>query len=491
MKSSLHAAFTVIWLFIVASCIATGFLMLGLYRLGVDARVDTVAARVDKAEAALRTRFAVYAQSYPTAPDFTDLQRRRELALILQIVLQDYEDVEGGFYAPSAGFVAYAFPSYEGSGTKQDVPEAEAARIAALAERVATSGRADVQRTAGARQTLILAAAPVAAGDQRLAVWVMSRAHVRADSGATRLELGIGLLGFFVVASGLALLYTIRRWNDALARLGRDLSDVARDDAWEPTPTGHRDLDRVATMVAALHCRLAEQNDAARRMQTELARAQRVATVGRMSAQLVHEIRNPLAAMRLHAENARAGATDRDVALARILDDVRRLDDLLGRMQAMTRLNALDRRPVALDAWLAETLAPLAARAADAGVELSSSSVPIDWPIDPAQLSRAVGNLVVNAIQHVPTPGGHVAVRIDADPHERCRIIVEDDGPGIADDALERIFEPFHTTRAEGSGLGLSIAREIVEAHGGTLEARRRDDRPGAVFVIALPWPES
>lgn len=498
MKSSLHAAFVGIWLFVVAVCVALAILMQGLYRLGVDARVDTVAARVDKAASALQTRFALYAASYASAPDFTDAQRRRELGLILQIVLQEFDDVEGGFFAPQAGFIAYAYPSYEGSATKQDVPEAESARIAGLAQAVVDGGAPQSLRSVGARQTLILEAKPVGAGAAKLAVWVMSRAHVRADDGSNRLLVGLGVLGFFVVASGLAMLWILQRWTRALARLDDGIAHAPADRPLELEPTGHRDLDRVAAMVTSLHARLAEQRDASRRLASELARAQRVATVGRMAAQLVHEIRNPIAAMRLRAENALAGAGDRDAALDHILGDVHRLDDLLERMQAMTRLNALNVQPVPLAAWLARCVASLQERADERVVTLAADAPDATWPIDAEQMARALGNLVINAIRHAPQGDGRVDTRITIEPERRCRIHVGDNGPGIDDAALDDIFDAFHTTHAEGTGLGLSIAREIVEAHGGTLRALPRGETgdllaasTGAVFLIELPWPAS
>ena len=495
MRSSLHSAFVGIWLFIVASCVALAVLMQGLYHLGTDARADTVAARVDRAAIALRTRFGLYAKSYPTAPDFSDEQRRRELGLILQIVLEEYEDVEGGFYAPQAGFLAYAFPSYEGSGTKQDVPAAESARIAALAQHVIDSGKSDTERTVGARQTLILESVPVGSVDHPLAVWVMSRAHVRADDGSRRLLVGLAWLGFFVLASGAVLLMVLRRWNRALAELGRGIADAPAGQAWQMQPTGHRDLDQVATMVSSLHRRLDEQHRTAVRLENELARAQRVATVGRMTAQLVHEIRNPIAAMRLRAENALAGAGDARIALDHILKDVHRLDDLLERLQATTRLNALRLVHVPVDRWLADVLEPCREQAANRRVAITLDAPAATWPFDPTQLARAVDNLVANAVQHVRSDTGEVVVTAAVELGVLCRIAVDDNGPGIAAESQETIFDPFHTTRADGTGLGLSIAREIVEAHGGTLRAvptdRSSSRLQGAHFVIELPWPAS
>lgn len=122
------------------------------------------------------------------------------------------------------------------------------------------------------------------------------------------------------------------------------------------------------------------------------------------------------------------------------------------------------------------------------GVTLIHEAPGSTWMFDADQMARALGNLVINAIQHAPRGSGRVEVHVS----------IGANGPGIADEALDEVFEAFHTARAEGSGLGLSIARAIVEAHGGTARARSRDEAattafttPGALFLIDLPWPAS
>jgi signal transduction histidine kinase len=148
--------------------------------------------------------------------------------------------------------------------------------------------------------------------------------------------------------------------------------------------------------------------------------------------------------------------------------------------------------------WLADCVAALQERADERAVTLVHEASDTTWPIDADQMARALGNLLINAIQHAPQGSGRVDVRVVIADDRHCRIGVGDNGPGIADEALAMVFEPFHTTRADGSGLGLSIAREIVEAHGGTLRALSRHEAAtaafpstGAMFLIELPWPAS
>ncbi len=107
------------------------------------------------------------------------------------------------------------------------------------------------------------------------------------------------------------------------------------------------------------------------------------------------------------------------------------------------------------------------------------------WSFDAKSLARAVENLLLNAIQHTP-PDGRVtlgAERLDT----LCRLRVADTGPGVAPADAERIFEPFVTTRADGVGLGLSLVREIAEAHGGSARCLPPNETSGATFVIEIP----
>jgi hypothetical protein len=207
VKVSLRAALTGLWLLIVVICLALAVLMAGLFQLGVGAEIRSVQAEVLRAGRAMQQRFDVYLASYNPPPKaFTDEQRRRELELIVQLVLGDYKGVEGGFWSERGGFVAYAFPTYEGETPKKDVPQAEAGRIAKVAADALESHRALERRFDGETESLILCARPVGDAGQSLVAWTMSRAHVSAGAayraqerrivGQPRMEHGENLAPF-------------------------------------------------------------------------------------------------------------------------------------------------------------------------------------------------------------------------------------------------------------------------------------------------------
>ncbi len=166
-----------------------------------------------------------------------------------------------------------------------------------------------------------------------------------------------------------------------------------------------------------------------------------------------------------------------------ILGHIGRLDRLLAEMLAFAQPVALHQQLVPLEAYVGERIEALRERAEVAGVSLQGHADGASCAFDPEQMSRAIDNLLINALQHTPA-GGLVELKA-AVADRTITFTVTDTGPGIAPDIAARLFEPFATSRADGVGLGLSIVREIAAAHGGTVELAKGDT--GATFIIALP----
>jgi signal transduction histidine kinase len=219
------------------------------------------------------------------------------------------------------------------------------------------------------------------------------------------------------------------------------------------------------------------------------ARAARGDALTRVAAMATHEIRNPLSVIRGTVELLveRSGATlgERDrQALADILGEVERLRRLTQELGDLASERPLDVEPTDLSALLAD-----AARAAEAtfpGIEIRLE-VAVDGPVpvDAARLRQVLANLLANAAQ----AQGRGEIRLAADRRGgSVRILVHDRGPGIAEGESARVFDLYFTTKSEGTGLGLAVARRLCERHGGTL-VHRRDLGPGTAFEITLPAP--
>lgn len=234
----------------------------------------------------------------------------------------------------------------------------------------------------------------------------------------------------------------------------------------------------------------------------------RMDAIERFAADVSHEIKNPLTSIRsaLETLDLVKNKSQRDRLTALLQADVRRLDRLITDISNASRLDAeLSRdRPRSVDvtALLRDIVQvyETTAKPGQATVTLSGSSQGSSRVLgQDGPLGQVFRNLIDNARSFSP-PGGQVRVavsRVEADPVRPLRVSVEDDGPGIPADNLETVFERFYTSRPKGtafganSGLGLSIVRQIVESHGGTVTASNRLGPDGAVtgarFEVALP----
>jgi two-component system NtrC family sensor kinase len=164
-----------------------------------------------------------------------------------------------------------------------------------------------------------------------------------------------------------------------------------------------------------------------------------------------------------------------------MLQNISRLDDLLERLLAIVRLDRLTLTSTKILPWLEECITPFQNALGNLVIDVEAPET--EWSFDEQQLSRALHNLLANAVQHIP-PNGWVKVTAKKQ-NGRLEIAVEDSGPGVPEELREKIFEPFVSSRSNGSGLGLAIAREIIEAHGGTLLCV--NGSVGARFEIRMP----
>jgi signal transduction histidine kinase len=228
--------------------------------------------------------------------------------------------------------------------------------------------------------------------------------------------------------------------------------------------------------------------------QDELLVAERMATVGRLSLKVAHEVRNPIAAIELNAEILQdivrgRSETDREEAVAlvtAIRDQVTALDALTEEYLAFARFPKPHYEEESINHLLkelADFVRPVATRQGlTLNVELDPD-VPL-LEIDRTLLRQAIHNLVKNGMEALSTGGAlTLSTRLRG---ERVAITVSDTGPGIPPEVRERLFEPFFTTKPQGTGLGLSIARQIVDEHGGELSLESEPGR-GTTFIIRFP----
>jgi signal transduction histidine kinase len=211
-----------------------------------------------------------------------------------------------------------------------------------------------------------------------------------------------------------------------------------------------------------------------------------MAAVGELAAGLAHEVRNPVAAIRGAAQAITPDATPEQASdmLDVIQEETTRLDRVVGEFLDYARPSSPRREPVDLGtvARSVQRDARLAALGLEIELVVENGAPPALG--DSEQIRRAFENLVRNASE-AATSTGRLEIRIRRDG-ERVQARFEDDGCGIPEERIPTLFQPFRTTRPEGTGLGLALVHRIVESHGGEI---RVDGRPGigAVFTLVFP----
>jgi signal transduction histidine kinase len=241
--------------------------------------------------------------------------------------------------------------------------------------------------------------------------------------------------------------------------------------------------------------RLAELQ--ARDRMRELARVNRYSTAGELTASIAHEINQPLGSILANAETAqailRSPSPDID-ELNSIVDDIihdnRRASEVIRRMRSLLKKTPFEAKRFDFNEVVGDAVDFLSAFAVGRKVALEKATTPDALPIvgDRIQLQQVLINLMVNAFEAMTDARGvdrKIGIRT-LRVGNFAELSISDNGPGIPEDRLKEVFEPFVTSKAEGMGMGLSIARTIVEAHSGRIWGENQSVG-GAVFLLSLP----
>lgn len=245
-------------------------------------------------------------------------------------------------------------------------------------------------------------------------------------------------------------------------------------------------LEQMQTSAQAVLNRLKETERAA-------LRAEQLAWVGQMAAGIAHEVRNPLMAIKLlvQATAERHGKRlfkDRDLEV--LEEEIMRLELIVSGFLDFARPPQPQPRMVDLGELVDRTVESLRPRADLQGVvlDVEPARQVLQVSADPNQVRQVLLNLVINALEAQPT-GGKIAIRYRMDESTADRpdltVVVEDNGPGVAPELINQVFDPFVSTKESGLGLGLSICRRIAEIHGGSLTLE--SSPTGAQFLFRLP----
>jgi two-component system sensor histidine kinase AtoS len=283
----------------------------------------------------------------------------------------------------------------------------------------------------------------------------------------------------------------LRRATRSLEELTRAADAVGAGNLAPELPLAGRDeVGRLSAAFDVMTRRLRE-------MISQVESSRQLAILGEFASQLAHEIRNPLTSIKLNLQGLARDARSGDVSetssasIDICLREIGRLDQVVGGVLALAHSGPADSAPRSLNSLAEQSLRLIRDQAAAQRVSIVAEldATPDIVLADDSRLQGAILNLVLNALAAMPS-GGTLTVRTDETPDGSpfVRLHVVDTGAGIEQEARERVFRPFHTSRPGGTGLGLPIARRTVEAHGGRLvlsDPVAADQ--GAWFIVELP----
>jgi|HubBroStandDraft_6_1064221.scaffolds.fasta_scaffold151717_2 two-component system nitrogen regulation sensor histidine kinase NtrY len=332
---------------------------------------------------------------------------------------------------------------------------------------------------------------------------------------STYFEAFAALLGITVVATVVLGLFMARGITLRISHLAGTINQVAAGnlDA-RVRVTGSDELTELARVFNRM---LGEMQQSRARIEY----LQRMGAWQEMARRLAHEIKNPLTPIQLAVQECHRKYSGDDAKFRALLDTTREIVEeevgtlrrLVGNFSSFARLPRAELLEASLREFLSECagqLGHLGAEVVDEGNEeaLVATDVEVKWQlpedpmpvaIDRQMLRRVIVNLVRNGVEAVRAarpeaiggePRGHVRVGAQR-TSDGVAIVVEDDGPGVPEEARERVFDPYVTTKSEGTGLGLAIVKKIVVEHNGTISVTRSERLGGAAFVVSLPPPHS
>jgi two-component system nitrogen regulation sensor histidine kinase NtrY len=318
----------------------------------------------------------------------------------------------------------------------------------------------------------------------------------RLRSALARLDRAIWVTG--AMAVGLALVMAVvlaRSLSGPLVALARETREVV---GGAPRRVEGRGGREIAELAAAFNRTIEELVT----MRQRLAVSERISAQREVARQIAHEIKNPLAPIRAAMETLRRLRAREDPAFdeyfeeatATVLEEVHRIANIVTEFTRFARLPPPNPEPLDLVS-VAKGVVTLHARSVDATgssnaprVELVPTAGLPQVRADKDQLVQVLTNLVQNGLDAASAvrPDPRVVVTVGPLDRERVRVVVRDNGPGVSDEMMPRLFTPYATTKEKGTGLGLAIVQRIVFEHGGDI-SYRKPTKGGAVFEIWLP----
>jgi signal transduction histidine kinase len=412
------------------------------------------------------------------------------LSLMTTVVLKNEQGTEGGFYSKvSDRLLGYAYPTHEGPGVKRDIPPIERPLIEDVARRAAGQDQEVSYIYRGERAVIVFEAAPIVVkGNPIGSAWVMKRLPSLRSQGWT---LSLGAAAFVALSLLCVLLAFLvaRDLGSGVRQIEVRLHELDRDFSSSAKPfSGLAELARIYQGVNQLAESLRQKIEQERDLREQLRHKERLAALGQVAAGVAHELRNPLATIRLRTQMNQRAVSDSAVqqSCSMVLEEIDRLNGIVERLLYFSRPLNLQVEPFDLVSLLRDCVDAKVTLVRSESIrflfDATSASVMVRG--DRFKLYQVFDNILSNAIDALG-PAGTVELRI-LDQNGYVTVECRDDGHGVPEEIRDKLFDPFFTTRPKGIGLGLSITYEIVRAHEGTTEITSSSVN-GTIVTVRLP----
>jgi len=391
--------------------------------------------------------------------------------------LATFPRVEGGFYIfQKDQLLGYGYPTHGGPIPKKDIPPTEAKTILQLARRATSQGLPQQLVLYPGLDLLVLRAEPLPLWG---AVWTMKRLPTTSSEDTHQSVLSVLVVLMNLLVGGWTF-YIALQLHQGVQRLQQSIKAIEEGKA-EQIPPLNAEMGLLGEAINTMHHRRQE-------LEQRLHRVEYLTSLGQLVAGVAHEVRNPLASMRLNLQYTQRQLQKHNITMPipSLLEQVDRLEHLVHRLLYFDQNQQEDLAITSLEAIVEESVSLLRLKAEEQGITLvyRTPAEPLPQvPLSRRALGQVMVNLILNAIQASPEEG---QVEVGVDQQDYLIAWVEDQGQGLPPEDKERVFEPFYSTKPEGTGLGLAISYEIVARHGGHIDL---ESRPGCTrFSVYLPY---
>ena len=426
---------------------------------------------------------------------------REVLALMSRVVTQNLEGVGGGFYSLTADrLIGNFYPIAETSpetAENLDIPDAEHQAVLEIARSAATSRHSSERVIANPTGLFLISAIPIREGYSIIgSAWAVKR--IADIPGANRFRAYLITVGlaFAALASVLLTLLVIRNLQGGVRKIENGLQTLESNlSSRIDTRNEPEEIQHIVQAINRLGKTLREKMEYERTIESQLRHAERLASLGRLVAGVAHEVRNPLATIRLRVQMCRRDTGDPKVKESCFvaLEEIERLNGIVNRLLSFARPINLQLEPVDLKGLVQERIRSFEEAALHGQVQLMTNLPNKSFlaVVDKDRMAQVFDNIIQNALEAMAEGGGTLSVTLASEVNkgesgDGVRVEFQDTGKGMDPSVAGHVFDPFFTTKPSGTGLGLSISHELVRAHGGDIRIDSAEGR-GTNVRITIP----